>query len=129
MRYPGRVIKMGEHDARIVKALKNQLNRELALAGDQRLVLDPDNPSFGPNMKRAVQLFQARHVDPEGRPLKPDGEVGAITWGVLFGEASVPVIDTPDDALLEAAIAVAHTGEKHGWKKNWSPSSTSRRSN
>lgn len=114
MRYPGRVIKMGEADARIVKALKNQLNRELALAGDQRVVLDPDNPLFGPNMKRAVQLFQARHVDPEGRPLKPDGEVGAITWGVLFGDETVPVVDTPDDDLLEATIAIALAEEaKH----------------
>lgn len=114
MRYPGRVIKMGEQDARIVKALKNQLNRELALSGDQRVTLNADNPNFGPQMKQAVQLFQARHVDPEGRPLKPDGEVGAITWGVLFGEDKVPAADTTADPLLQAVIAVALAEEaKH----------------
>lgn len=111
MRYPGRVIKMGEQDARIVKALKNQLNRELALAGDQRITLDPHNPNFGPQMKQAVQLFQARHVDPEGRPLKPDGQVGAITWGVLFGEHQVPAAETTADALLQATLAVALAAE------------------
>jgi hypothetical protein len=30
-------------------------------------------------MKQAVKLFQARNVDAEGRPLKQDGEIGALT--------------------------------------------------
>lgn len=107
MRYPGRVIKMGEQDTRTVRALKTQLNKVLALAGDQRIVLDADNPVFGAKVKSAVQLFQARHVDPQGRPLKPDGEVGAITWQALFGEASVSSTDTTGDALLGQALAVA----------------------
>jgi hypothetical protein len=33
MHYPGRVIKMGESDARVVKALKTALNKALALRG------------------------------------------------------------------------------------------------
>lgn len=66
MRYPGRVIKMGESDARIVKALKTALNKALVLRGNAALALDPDNPRFGPTMKQAVQLFQARHLDDQG---------------------------------------------------------------
>lgn len=107
MRYPGRVIKMGETDARIVNALKNQLNKALALTGDQKIVLDPANPVFGPKVKQAVQLFQARHVDDEGRPLKTDGEVGAITWAKLFGEQTVASTDKPADKFLGAVLAVA----------------------
>lgn len=46
MHYPGRLIKSGEQDARIVKALKGQLNRVLALQGRNAIRLDPDNPVF-----------------------------------------------------------------------------------
>ena len=76
MKYPGRIIKAGEADARIVKALKTALNKALALRGGEAIVLDADNPTFGPRMKQAVQLFQVRHVDEQGQPLKTDGEVG-----------------------------------------------------
>jgi CHAP domain len=107
MRYPGRVIKMGETDARVVRALKTQLNKLLALAGEQRIVLDEANPVFGVRVKQAVQLFQARHVDDGGRPLKPDGEVGAITWGVLFGPEQVSMVLKPADKFLGEALAVA----------------------
>ena len=47
MRYPGHVIKTGESDARLVKALKTALNRALALRGVLAVRLDPDNPRFG----------------------------------------------------------------------------------
>lgn len=107
MRYPGRVIKMGEQDERIVRALKTQLNKALALTGEQKIVLDPDNPIFGQKVKQAVQLFQARHVDPEGRTLKADGEVGAITWGVLFGETTVAATEKPSDKFLGEVLALA----------------------
>jgi len=107
MDYPGRVIKLGEQDARVVRALKTQLNKVLALAGDQKIVLDADNPNFGPQMKSAVQLFQARSVDPQGRPLKPDGEIGAISWGVLFGADSVPQVIATGDDFLTAVLKVA----------------------
>lgn len=107
MKYPGRVIKMGEADPGIVKALKQALNKALALRGAEAITLDPDNPSFGPRMKQAVQLFQARRVDSDGQPLKADGEVGAITWAALFGDERVPHANATGDDLLTAVLALA----------------------
>jgi hypothetical protein len=105
MRYPGRLIKVGETDARIVQALKRALNR--ALARETALLLDENNPHFGPRMKQVIKLFQARHVDADGRPLKQDGEVGSITWAVLFGPGSVPRPATPADPFLARALRLA----------------------
>jgi hypothetical protein len=79
MEYPGRAIKVGEQDAGIVKALKKQLNEILGIDSDPALRLDRDEPHFGLKMKQAVKLFQARNVDTEVRPLKQDGEIGALT--------------------------------------------------
>lgn len=62
-------------------------------------------------MRQAVKLFQARHVDPQGRPLKQDGEVGAITWSVLFGAAAVASVDQAVDPLLAQVIQVAQGEE------------------
>jgi hypothetical protein len=107
MRYPGRVIKVGETDARIVKALKTALNKALVLRGSEAIVLEPDNPAFGPQMKQAVKLFQARHLDEQGQPLKTDGEVGSLTWAALFGPADVPQHVQPHDPLLVTVLAVA----------------------
>jgi hypothetical protein len=105
MRYPGRLIKVGETDARIVQALKRALNR--ALARETALLLDENNANFGPRMKQVIKLFQARHVDADGRPLKQDGEVGAITWAVLFGPGSVPRPATPAEPFLARALRLA----------------------
>jgi hypothetical protein len=107
MQYPGRTIKLGEGDAAVVKALKTALNKALVLRGDAAVPLDPDNPSFGPRMKQAVQLFQARHLDVQGQPLKIDGEVGALTWAALFGQWRVPRSDAVADAFLGAVLGKA----------------------
>lgn len=111
MKYPGRLIKSGERDADIVRAIKERLNRMLAIEGDSAHRLDPDNPHFGPHTKQVVKLFQARNVDSEGRPLKQDGQVGPITWAVLFGAASVPRLDRPRTALLREVLSVAAEAE------------------
>lgn len=107
MKYPGRVIKLGEQDARIVRAVKIALNRALAVQRRPELRLDPENPRFGPSTKQAVQLFQARHVDAEGRPLKVDGQIGSITWAVLFGPETVPAAPQATDPLLARVLEIA----------------------
>lgn len=111
MRYPERIIKLGERDARIVKALKVALNRSLALRGAEAISLETDNPNFGPRMKQAVQLFQARNVDRDGRPLKADGEVGSITWAALFGAGTVPAATQPSDPFLASVLQFAAAQE------------------
>lgn len=110
MDYPGRIIKTGERDATVVRALKRQLVQALGDADDS-LRLDPDNPSFGPRVRQAVKLFQARHVDAQGRALKQDGEVGAITWAALFGTASVPQSRSAPSDLLARVLSVAAAEE------------------
>lgn len=114
MKYPGRIIKIGEFDGRIVKAVKAALNKKLVLRGDDALRLDPLNPRFGPRMKQAVQLFQARHIDDRGQPLKTDGEIGAITWAALFGREEVPAADASTDAFLRRVLEVAAAEEAKG---------------
>lgn len=105
MQFPGRIIKAGEKNGEIVKALKARLNETLGLTGARALSVD--NPAFGPKMTQAVMLFQARNVDSQGTPLKTDGEIGSIAWEILFGPGSVPAADKSDDELLHAALKIA----------------------
>ena len=114
MDYPKRIIKAGESNEAIVRALKLALNEALTFHEGHELRLNPDDPSFGPKMKRVVKLFQARNVDAEGRPLKQDGEVGALTWAALFGEGTVPAASTADDPFLEQVIEIAAAEEAKG---------------
>ena len=107
MQYPGRVIRAGETDASVVKALKQQLDSTLAIGELPDLRLDPDNPDFGPQTERTVRLFQARNVDAAGRPLVQDGEIGMLTWTALFGPDAVPKHTTPNDPFLARVLAVA----------------------
>ena len=98
MNYPNRLIRQGDTNKVIVKAIQKALNNKkcgpLAEDGD-----------FGPKTKRAVQLFQTLHTDASGQALKADGIVGAITWFQLFdSEVTVaPVLKT----LLNQAVGVA----------------------
>lgn len=111
MRYPGRIVKAGEKDAGIVKALKQRLNEVLAVESDPTLKLDPADPNFGPRMRQTVKFFQTRNVDAEGRPLKQDGEVGALTWAALFGADAVPRSDRAPDPYLGEVLKVAEGEE------------------
>jgi hypothetical protein len=114
MKYPGRVIKVGEQDVEIVKVLKKQLNKVLVLENDPALRLNPDDPNFGPKMKQVVKLFQARNVDTAGQPLEQDGEVGSLTWEALFGKDSVSPCATAKDEYLAKVLAIAANEEaKH----------------
>ena len=107
MRYPGRLIEAGEADATIVRALKRRLNAALGTADDPAVRLDPENPHFGPSMRRIVKLFQSRNVDASGIPLLADGKVGSLTWGALFGSDTVPHSDSSSSFFLELVLAVA----------------------
>lgn len=114
MKYPGRVVKVGESNVAVVKALKTALSKALVLQGSDALDLDPENPAFGARMKRAVQLFQTRHLDAQGQPLKADGEVGAITWAALFGQEQVPHAESAADSFLAQVLKMASGEEEKG---------------
>jgi hypothetical protein len=100
MKYPKRVIKKGEDNARIVKAVQARLNE----TGCGPLEVDGD---FGPMTFTAVKLFQSTHRDQLGNPLEIDGKVGAITWAVLFGVSMVPTLEHGATPLLSEALRVA----------------------
>lgn len=102
--YPGRVIKKKERDKNIVLAVQRRLNE----SGVGPIDEDGD---FGNGTESAVKLFQMRFADQDGVPLKVDGQIGPITWGMLFGMQSVPVVIDPDMAhpLLAKALAFAVT--------------------
>lgn len=51
MDYPGRIIKVGEPDAFVVRAMKERLNPLLVLATSAQQWLEPADPNFGPAMK------------------------------------------------------------------------------
>lgn len=107
MRYPGHIVRRGEEDAQLVRALKRRLNEALATDTDGELRLDPDDPTFGPKMQQVVRLFQARNVDGSGRPLITDGEVGSLTWSALFGASELPANTTSASRLLTDALNIA----------------------
>nr|MBK9653627.1 CHAP domain-containing protein [Bacteroidota bacterium] len=100
MDYPKRIITKGETDKKIVKAIQTQLNAK----GCGPVAVDGD---FGPGTVSAVKLFQTRNADSNGSQLKADGKIGAITWSTLFGEETVPVIDTTSSAMLQKVLEIA----------------------
>ncbi len=97
MQYPGRIIKLGETDPAIVIALKQ------ALAGRGYHAASM-NGAYDADLKSLVSLFQAQNSDIVGRRLKPDGTVGPLTWGALFGVAPTIAAAT---SVATAALAVA----------------------
>jgi hypothetical protein len=107
MRYQGRVIKVGEQDKAVVSAVKSRLNEVLGVNDNAELRLNPQDPAFDARTEQAVKLFQARHVDAEGRPLKQDGMIGALTWAALFGDDAVPYSDKPSDPFLGRVLQIA----------------------
>jgi hypothetical protein len=102
MNYPGRVIKEGEANARIVKAIQLRLNE----VGCGPL---EGTGVFGPKTTSAVKLFQSTRRDSTGTPLNIDGKLGSITWEILFGIETVPVVETVNSGLLTEAVSVAIT--------------------
>lgn len=116
MNFPKRVIKKGEKDKAIVKAIQNQLN----LRSCGPISADGD---FGSITESAVKLFQSRHADATGTPLKADGQVGQITWATLFGTQTLPSDNTAPSSLLAEAlkVAISQIGVKESGGPNRGP--------
>jgi CHAP domain-containing protein/putative peptidoglycan binding protein len=100
MNYPNRIIKKGEADTTIVTAIQNQLNA--ASCGPLNV-----NGIFDDTTVSAVKLFQTRHTDVAGNPLKADGQVGPITWTILFGSNNLVVDNNAPSPLLTKALEAA----------------------
>lgn len=101
--FPGRIIKVGDPDRDTVRKIQNRLNA----AGCGPVV--EDGVFDRKQTERAVKLFQARFPDVTGTPLVIDGEVGSLTWGVMFGASTVPASSTAPSKLAKAAIEFAIT--------------------
>ena len=99
MDYPNRIIKRGESDANIMDAVQLQLNAKNCGPVPITGVFDSVTLS-------AVKLFQTRHTDISGTPLKADGQIGPITWAVLF-DTDVPASDEASTPLLNTTLQVA----------------------
>lgn len=107
MRYPGRVVKVGETDASVVRAVRARLNLLLGQSPRTAQRLDERLPIFDTPLSQAVKLFQARHVDSEGTPLKQDGRLGPITWAVLFGDQAITVHEEAKNMYMARVVAIA----------------------
>lgn len=99
MQYPGRLIKKGEQNTIIVKAIQTQLNSK----GLGTVVIDGD---FGLLTERLVKLFQTRNRDSMGNNLIADGIIGAISWEALFRTSDVInyFLEPLNTAAIEFAI-------------------------
>src|SRR5687767_8447454 len=97
MTFPNRVIKEGETNKTIVKAIQLRLN-ELGCGPLEGTGV------FGAKTKAAVKLFRSTHRDQLGNPLEIDGKIGSITWAVLFDEEQIPEISEAPNKLLEDAV-------------------------
>lgn len=98
--YPGMLLARNRPAPRaLVQAVQAELVRRGY--GPLRLTGRFDAPTAS-----ALRLYQAQHVDRAGRPLQPDGVVGPLTWGSLFG-FGVPRRGTPPDGLAARALEMA----------------------
>jgi hypothetical protein len=100
MNYPKRVISKNDPDKKIVKAIQQKLKA----LGYYKDAIDGD---FGNRTYQAVKNFQIQHFDVLGNPLIPDGKVGSLTWGALFGTSIV--VENSTAPLLKKAIDIAKT--------------------
>ena len=102
MKYPNRLIKEGESNVSIVKTIQKRL-MELNI-GDLT-----GTGEFDSKTKTAVKIFQATHRDQLGNPLEIDGQVGSLTWAVLFGTGNIVVSEDAPNNLLREVLNLAET--------------------
>ena len=97
--FPGQVLSAGVQDTVDVQAVQHRLNQ---------LGCGPiaESGQFGPETLDAVELFQARSVDPFNTPLRVDGKVGPVTWAALFG-TDLPRQTSAGAPLPAKALVVA----------------------
>lgn len=102
MNYPNKIVKSGETNKTIVKAVQQRLN-EVGVGPVEVIGI------YGPKTTNAVKLFQATHRDQEGNPLEIDGKIGSVTWAILFGQEIAPVVavTTATNSLLTEALNFA----------------------
>jgi len=100
--YPGFSLKVGgTKDRASIRLIQQCLNQVGCGPIDETGI-------FHKRTKSAVQLFQARSIDSQGRSLKIDGVVGPLTWAALFGQATLPgPIAVPLSPLVKATLDVA----------------------
>lgn len=100
--FPGVILKVGCPDGPDVRRVQRRL---------KALGCGPVEASgvFDLATKRAVRLFQSRFPDASGLPLRVDGEIGALTWGAMFGAATVPASGGAPSRLTQAALDFAAT--------------------
>ncbi len=100
MKYPNRIIKQGESNTAIVKAIQIKL-MEMNIGNLEGTGV------FGVKTKNAVKLFQATHMDQYGNPLEIDGNIGSLTWAALFGRNEIRITDTASTRLLTEVLKEA----------------------
>lgn len=101
MNYPNKIVKAGETNKTIVKAVQQRLN-EVGVGPVEVIGI------YGPKTTNAVKLFQATHRDQEGNALEIDGKIGSVTWAILFEQQTAPVVATAlTNSLLSDALNIA----------------------
>ncbi len=97
MNYPGRLIKKGEKNQEIVRAIQAKLNDR----GFGILEIDGD---FGVSTESAIRLFQSQTRDTHGIPLVVDGKLGPISWAALFVTSEVAPQPEPQSLPLFSKV-------------------------
>jgi len=98
MKYPSRIITMGERDSVLVKQIQTRINQ--LLCGP--IAVDG---IFGIKTTKAIAAYQCWHHDVAGNTLADDGKIGPLTWWSLFEEKHE--LDFFSSPLLYEVINIA----------------------
>ena len=96
MDYPGVLLKVGSTNGSAVKALSERLSQLGYVSSSPPGVYDA-------NLASLVKVYQARHTNCAGQPLRADGVVGPVTWAALF---AAPIVTNVAAAGLGAGALV-----------------------
>ncbi len=100
--YPGQLCGRGYPAP---ESLVRLIQRQLKTRGYGSLKI---NGQFDRATESSVRLFQAQHVDRLGKPLRPDGIVGPLTWASLFIASKRPAVARAG-GLSGLALGIAST--------------------